>query len=187
MFDFVIWGWGWKGGRWGVFKFQRSSEPKLTRSACIAKAQAGSAMASVTLTSGFFQASPRDFQSCTTALGQEKTNKHKHFGRDGPWDKRDPVPGTNGTRPWDKLGPVPGTNRPFSVYFHSKIAILSRLSLGRVGVRPWDDCPGRAVRKMLCVFCLLVFFSAPMRKKKRMRLCRPLSSSLTGPSSRTWR
>ena len=31
-------------------------------------------------------------------LGQDRTNKHKHFGQDGV-----------------KLGPVPGTNRPFSV------------------------------------------------------------------------
>ena len=45
--------------------------------------------------------------------GKEKTNKHKHFGRDGVRDKHEP--GTNGTPPWDKLGPVPGTNRPFSV------------------------------------------------------------------------
>ena len=57
--------------------------------------------------------------------------------RNRPWDKRDPAR--------DKLGPVPGTNQPFSVEFHGKTAILSRLSLGRVGVRPWDDCPARAV------------------------------------------
>ena len=79
------------------------------------------------------------------------------------------VSGTNGTpslgqtgpRPWDKLGPVPGTNRPFSVYFHSKIAILSRLSLGLVGVCPWDDCPARAVRKIFMCFLFIGFFSAP--------------------------
>ena len=41
-------------------------------------------------------------------FGQDKYQKHKHFGRDG-------VPGTNGDRPWDKLGPVPGTNLLFSV------------------------------------------------------------------------
>ena len=38
--------------------------------------------------------------------------------------------------------------------------MLSHLTLGRVGVRPWDDCPTnfKAFRKCLCVFCLLVFF-----------------------------
>ena len=91
--------------------------------------------------------------------GKKKTNKHKHFRRDGVRDKWDPSPGQNGTRPRDKMGPVPGTNRPFSVQFHSKIAILSRLSLGRVGVRPWDDCPARAVRKMFMCFMFIVFFS----------------------------
>ena len=68
------------------------------------------------------------------------------------------VPGTNGPPPRDKMGPVPGINRPFSVEFHSRIAILSRLSLGRVAVRPWDDCPARAVRKMFMCFLFIVFF-----------------------------
>ena len=67
--------------------------------------------------------------------------------------------GTNRNRPWDKMGPVPGTNRPFSVDFHSKIAMKSRLSLGRVGVRPWDDCPARAVRKMFMCFMFIGFFA----------------------------
>ena len=47
--------------------------------------------------------------------GKKKTNKHKHFGRDGVRDKQEPSLGTDGTPPQDKLGPVPGTNRPFSV------------------------------------------------------------------------
>ena len=41
--------------------------------------------------------------------GKTKTNKHKHFGRDGVWDKHepswdkgDPSLGQTGTRPWDK-------------------------------------------------------------------------------------
>ena len=69
--------------------------------------------------------------------------------------------GTNGDPSWDKLGPVPGTNRPFSVLFHSKIAILSRLSLGRVGVRSWDDCPAKAVRKMFMCFVRVYWFFRP--------------------------
>ena len=85
-----------------------------------------------------------------------KTNKH--IGRDGvplnkqepSWDKQDPSLG--------QTGPVPGINWSFSVEFHSKIAVLSRLSLGRVGVRPWNGCPARAVRKMFLSF---VFFFSP--------------------------
>ena len=74
------------------------------------------------------------------------------------------VSGTNGTPPWDKLGPVPGPNRPFPVYFHTKTSILSRLSLGWVGVRPWDDCPARAVRKMFTCFLFIGFFPPPQEK-----------------------
>ena len=57
-----------------------------------------------------------------------------------------------------QMGPVPGTHRPLSVEFHSKIAILSRLSPGRVPSCPWDDCPARAVRKMFMCFVFFVFF-----------------------------
>ena len=64
------------------------------------------------------------------------------------------VAGTKETRPRDK--------GPFSVEFQSKIAILSRLSLGRVLVCPWDDCPARAVRKMfMCFLEIGFFFLAP--------------------------
>ena len=61
------------------------------------------------------------------------------------------------------MEPVPGTNRPFSAQFHSKIAILSRLSLGRGGVRPWDDCPTRAVRKMFMCFLFIGFLLPKLR------------------------
>ena len=71
------------------------------------------------------------------------------------------VCGTNRNRSWDKPGPVPGTNRPFSVELHSTIAILSRLSLGRVGDRPWDDCPANAVRKMFMCFLFIGCFRLP--------------------------
>ena len=71
--------------------------------------------------------------------------------RNYPWDKRDPSLGQTGTRPCDK---------PAVFLFTStaKIAILSRSSLGRVPVCPWNDCPARAVRKCLCLLCLLFFF-----------------------------
>ena len=65
--------------------------------------------------------------------------------------------GTNGSRPWDKPGPVPETNRPFSVEFHRKIGILSRLSLGRVGVRPWPIVLQGPSEKGLCVFFIGFF------------------------------
>ena len=126
-------------------------------------------------------------------LGKRKTNKHKHFGRDGVRDKQEPSLGQIGTRPRDKPGPVPGTNRPFPVYFHSKGTILSRLSLGRVGVRPWDDCPTRAVRKMFMCFCLLVFFrphylwvmtgNPPRIVQKIVWRCSRLSGLVAGDSA----
>ena len=51
-------------------------------------------------------------------------------------DEQEPSPGTNKTPPRTNWHPSLGQNRPFSVEFHNKIAILSRLSLGRVAVRP---------------------------------------------------
>ena len=80
-----------------------------------------------------------------------KIDKYIHFGRDGVW--------TNTSRPWHKQDS--GTNRdPFSVQFHSEIAILSRLSLQR------DDVPRTIVLqgpsgKRLCVLCLLFLVSPP--------------------------
>ena len=72
------------------------------------------------------------------------------------------VLGTNRKSPWDKqdpsLGPVPGTDQQFSVEFHSKIAILCRLSVGRVGVRRWNDCPARGSQKNVHVFCVYCSF-----------------------------
>ena len=83
--------------------------------------------------------SPCPLQSHKSVGQEEKTPINiSMFGRT--------VSGTNGNLCWDKRGPFlgetgtrPRTNRPFSVEFHSKIAILSRLSLGR-----WDDCPNQA-------------------------------------------
>ena len=75
-----------------------------------------------------------DKKSLDSLIPVRKTNKHKHSWRDGVRNKEEPSLRKNGTRPWGKPGPVPGTSRPFSVEFHSEIAILS---LGRVGVRPW--------------------------------------------------
>ena len=93
--------------------------------------------------------------------GKKKTNKHKHFRRDGVRDKQAPSLGQMGPLPGTKWDPSLG-NRPFSAEFHSKFAILSSLSLGRVGACPWDDCPTRAVRKMfMCFQILFIGFFAP--------------------------
>ena len=80
----------------------------------------------------------------TPVIGQEKPININLLGgtvlgtnRNRAWDKRDPSLGQSITRPWDKPA--------VSVEFHSKIAILSRLSLGQVGVCRLDDCPARAV------------------------------------------
>ena len=126
------------------------------------------------------QGTQNRFSCRPTEIGQEKKPININiFGgtvsgtnRNRPWDKWDPSPR-------DKMGPVPGTNRPFSVDFHSKSAILSRLSLGRVGVRPWDDCPTRAVRKMFMCFLFIGFFcSHESRTHKPLnRLVRTLSHS----------
>ena len=90
---------------------------------------------------------------------KKTTNKHKHFLRDGFRDKQEPSLGQTGTPPWDKVGPVPETNWPFSVEFHNKIAILSRLSLDGWGFVPRTIVPQGPSEKCLCVFCF--FFFAP--------------------------
>ena len=68
------------------------------------------------------------------------------------------LPWANGTHSWDKPEPVPGTNRPFSVEFHSKIAICpvcpwhgSRFVLGRLS--------HKGCQKNVCLFCVYWFFA----------------------------
>ena len=59
-----------------------------------------------------------------------------------------------GTRPWDKPAffcLTPQQHRHFGPV----------CPLGRVGVRPWDDCPARAVSKMFMWFVFIVFFLPP--------------------------
>ena len=63
----------------------------------------------------------------------------------------------------DTLGPVPGTDR------HSKIAILSRLSLGRVGGSSLGTIvPQGASEKHLCVLCLLVSLALKSGRNSRV-------------------
>ena len=83
----------------------------------------------------------------TKFVGQEKTNKHKHLGRDRvrdkqepSWDKRDPSLGQIGTRPWDK---------PAIFLFNSTVKSPF------CPVCPWDGT--RAVRKMSMCFLFIGF------------------------------
>ena len=78
--------------------------------------------------------SPKLGEKTFKELGEKPINIET-FGQDSVRDKQDlslgqtrHIPGTNRDRPWD--------NRPSSVelkLFNSKLAILSRLSMGRVG------------------------------------------------------
>ena len=86
--------------------------------------------------------------------------KQKHFGLDGARDKQEPSLGQMG----HILGTDcdPGINWPFSVEFHSKITILSRLFLS------WVVLQGQS-EKCLCVLCLLSFRQltrVPMNKQQ---------------------
>ena len=91
-------------------------------------------------------------------LGKEKTNKHKHFGRDGVRDKHKPSLG--------QTGPLPGTNWDPSLGQTGLSLFNSTVKSPFCPVCPWDGwgfVPGTIVpqgrsEKCLCVFCLLVFF-----------------------------
>ena len=80
--------------------------------------------------------------------------------------------GTNRNRPWDKPGPVPGTKWDPSlrqtgrslVELHSKIAILSRLSLGGGSSLGRSSRKGR--QKNVYVFSVCWFFSPPSNERR---------------------
>ena len=100
--------------------------------------------------------------AATTSTGQGKTDKHKHFGWDGVQDTPcRPVPGINGTRPWDKPRSSLGQPGRDSVELHSKIAILSHLFLGRVGLVPGTIVPRQ---NSVYVFCVCWFSFLPNQK-----------------------
>ena len=76
--------------------------------------------------------------------GKKKTNKHKHFRRDGVRDKHEPSLG--------QTGPLPGTNWDPSLGQTGLFLFNSTVKSPFCPVCPWDE-------KCLCVFCLLVFCS----------------------------
>ena len=94
-------------------------------------------------------------------VGQEKSNKHKHFGRDGVRDKQEPSLGQTGPLPGTNWDPAPGQTGLFLFNSSVKALFCSVCFLGRVGVRPWDDCPTGAVRKMFMCFLFIGFFFRP--------------------------
>ena len=90
-------------------------------------------------------------------IGQEKTNKHKHFRRDGLRGKQEPSLG--------QMGPLPGTKWDPSLGQTGLSLFNSTVKSPFCPVCPWDGwgfVPGTIVpqgpsEKRLCVFCLLVF------------------------------
>ena len=97
-----------------------------------------------------------------SALGiraRKKTNKHKHFRRDGLRDKQELCLG--------QTGPLPGTKWDPSLGQTGLSLFNSTVKSLFCPVCPWDGrgfVPGTIVpqgpsEKCLCVFCLLVFFA----------------------------
>ena len=89
--------------------------------------------------------------------GKKKTNKHKHFRRDGLRDKQEPSLG--------QMGPLPGTKWDPSLGQAGLSLFNSTGKSPFCPVCPWDRwgfVPGTIVpqgplEKCLCVFCLLVY------------------------------
>ena len=89
--------------------------------------------------------------------GKKKTNKHKHFRRDGVRDKQELSLG--------QMGPLPGTKWDPSLGQTGLSLFNSTIESPFCPVCPWDGwgfVPGTIVPqgpsgKCLCVFCLLVF------------------------------
>ena len=104
-----------------------------------------------------------NFRGLQFSVGQEKTNKHKHFRRDGLWDKQEPSLG--------QMGPLPGTKWDPSLGQTGLSLSNSTVKSLFCPVCPWDwwgFVPGTIVpqkpsEQCLCVFCLLVFFSPKFR------------------------
>ena len=102
--------------------------------------------------------------------GKQKTNKHKHFRRDGLRDKQEPSLG--------QMGPLPGTKWDPSLGQTGLSLFNSTVKSLFCPVCPWDGwgfVPGTIVpqgpsEKCLCVFCLLVFL---LPNKKRSETVPP--------------
>ena len=96
------------------------------------------------------------------------------------------VSGTNRNRPWDKRDPIPGTNWGPSLGQTGRFLFNSTVKSPFCPVCPWDGwgfVPGTIVpqgpsEKCLCVFCLLVFF-APNWSKEEIEVARLQSEVCT--------
>ena len=89
--------------------------------------------------------------------GKKRTNKHKHFGRDGLRDKQEPSDSLG------QMGPLPGTKWDVSLGQTGLSVLNSTVKSLFCPVCPWDGwgfVPGTSAPKgpseiCLCVFCLL--------------------------------
>ena len=87
-------------------------------------------------------------------IGQEKTNKHKHFRRDGLRDKQEPSLG--------QMGPLPGTKWDPSLGQTGLSLFNSTVKSPFCPVCPWDGWRFVAVRKMFMCFLFIGFFCSQL-------------------------
>ena len=120
-----------------------------------------------------------------TSRARKKTNKQKHFRRDGVRDKQEPSLG--------QMGPLPGTKWDPSLGQTGLSLFNSTVKSPFCPVCPWDRwgfVPGTIVpqgpsEKCLCVFCLL-FFLLPEQGASRVAIlpALPFVQNHSGNSSK---
>ena len=101
----------------------------------------------------------KSYDSGLQFVGQEKPDKHKHFERDGVQDKQEPSLGQTGPLPGTNWDPSLGQSGLVLVNSTVKSPFCSVCPWDGWGVRPWDDCLARAVRKIFMFFS--VYFLPP--------------------------
>ena len=100
----------------------------------------------------------REVEIVGAHIGQEKTNKHKHFGRDGVRDKQEPSLG--------QTGPLTGTNWDPSLGQTGRFLFNSTVKSPLCPVCPWDwwgfvpgtTVPQKGRQKNVYVFLFIGFF-----------------------------